>query len=176
MFKWANLSRGDKVALRRASERKLLLRDHHHLGAGGVDRQGPGGPGATTRLHPGSTGGHRGSVLIVSLKANTLKEKKQKWFMEKRECYGSAPLPLKSSWRNYFMTSERVRFHSDSKLAWSRSHTELHFSVTEKTAVKAFSPDKLREEGRREKAVTCSALYPPFSRTTHEQRAREAWD
>lgn len=61
------LSRGDEVALRRASERQLLLGNHHHLGAGRVHVSGSDGSRATTCLYPWSSGGHGGSVLIVTL-------------------------------------------------------------------------------------------------------------
>lgn len=60
------LSRWDEVALRGASERQLLLRNHHHLGAGRVDMSGSNRSWATTRLYPWSTGGHGWSVLVVT--------------------------------------------------------------------------------------------------------------
>lgn len=61
------LSRWDEVALRGASERQLLLGNHHHLGAGRIDMSGSDRSWATTRLYPWSTGGHGWSVLIVTL-------------------------------------------------------------------------------------------------------------
>lgn len=61
-----NLSRGDEVALRRASERQLLLGNHHHLGTWRVYMRSDGS-WATTCLYPWSTGGHGWSVLIVAL-------------------------------------------------------------------------------------------------------------
>ena len=64
---WTNLSRWDEVALRGASERQLLLGNHHHLGGGRIDMSGSDRSWATTRLYPWSTGGHGWSVLIVTL-------------------------------------------------------------------------------------------------------------
>lgn len=72
-----NLSRGDEVALRGASERQLLLGNHHHLRAGRVDMSGSDSSWATTRLYPCSTSGHGWSVLIVTLK-NIEGRKKEK--------------------------------------------------------------------------------------------------
>lgn len=61
------LSWGDKVTLRGASKRQLLLGYHHHLGAGRVDVRRADSSWATTCLYPWSTSGHGWSVLIVAL-------------------------------------------------------------------------------------------------------------
>lgn len=68
-----NLSLGDEIALRRASERELLLGNHHHLGTWWIDMSRSR---AATCLDSWSTGGHSRAAWIVTLRDREKAERK----------------------------------------------------------------------------------------------------
>lgn len=180
---WTNLSRGDKVALRGASKRQLLLGNHHHLGAGRVDMSGSDRSWTTTRLYPWSTGGHGWSVLIVSLK-NIKGRMKEEWWVHHRmhtQCWSVC----KFSVSTMVVLTHVIKCCSIIACLYVSRHIPLLMGMCHKNAQNRSECHvsllhwcllKLRGvgTGTKRKAVTCNALYPPFSRTTHEQRAREA--